>query len=94
MQTERSISRRNMLFGSICSTDRTRLLVADHCLSLTGVACRACEDACAVRAISFQPRMGGAYQLSVDPLACTGCGDCLPVCPVSALELMEKRSHG
>lgn len=94
MQAERSISRRNMLFGPKRSTDRAWLQVADHCLSLAGIACRACEDGCTVRAIRFRPRLGGGDQLIVDGAACTGCGECLPICPVKALSLRGTPSHG
>ena len=94
MQTERSISRRNVLFGSMRSKVRHGLVVADHCLSLSGVTCRTCEDICAVRAIRFKPRLGGSSQLTIDAEVCTGCGDCLPICPVDALSLNGTPDHG
>ncbi|MGI9419182.1 MAG: 4Fe-4S dicluster domain-containing protein [Geminicoccaceae bacterium] len=76
------------------SEDQPRLQVANHCLSLSGITCRACDDACAVRAIQFQPRLGVADRLSINAAACTGCGDCLPVCPVDALSLNGTPDHG
>ncbi|MGH1477408.1 MAG: 4Fe-4S dicluster domain-containing protein [Geminicoccales bacterium] len=94
MQTERSISRRDILFGPARSKNRCRLKVADQCLSLSGVACRACEDSCTVGAIRFQPRLGCVDQISVEATTCTGCGDCLLVCPVTALSLEGTRPHG
>lgn len=93
MLTERSISRRNMLFGPVRSHGDPVVQVAEHCLSLSGIACRACEDACAVRAIRFEPRLGGVDRLSIDIGTCSGCGECLPVCPVSALSLDGRRGH-
>lgn len=94
MQAERSMSRRNMLFGTSHTKDRSQLRVADRCLALSGVACRACEDSCIVRAIRFQPRLGGVDQLKVDTAACTGCGECLLVCPINALSLEGTATHG
>lgn len=94
MQTERPVSRRDILFGVRRSSDDSVVQVADHCLSLSGVACRACEDVCAVRAIRFRPCLGGTDWLSVDAETCTGCGECLPVCPVDALSLKKASSHG
>ncbi|MGI9490368.1 MAG: 4Fe-4S dicluster domain-containing protein [Geminicoccaceae bacterium] len=94
MQTERSLSRRDILFGPLRSQDRPRLQVADRCLSLSSVACRACEDVCAVRAIRFRPRLGGIDLISVDAAACTGCGDCAPMCPINALSLEGPSPHG
>ena len=87
VQAERSVSRRAMLFGRLRPADPPGLQIADHCLSLTGVACRACEDVCAVRAIRFRPNLGGVDRPSIDAEACTGCGDCLSLCPVKALSL-------
>ncbi|MFT3954661.1 MAG: ferredoxin-type protein NapF [Piscinibacter sp.] len=64
-----------------------RVQVADHCLSRRGVECRVCGDACDARALRFVPARGGIAQLQVDSAACTGCGDCLSVCPVTALSV-------
>ncbi len=82
-----------MLSGALRPQDDPVIQVANHCLSLSGVACRACEDACAYRAIRFKPRLGGVDQISVDPGACTGCGDCRPVCPVGALSFEETPAY-
>lgn len=64
-----------------------RIQVADTCLARRGVECRVCGDACDSRALRFVPARGGIAQLQVDTAACTGCGDCLSVCPVAALSL-------
>lgn len=64
-----------------------RIQVAGHCLARRGVECRVCGDACEPRALRFVPARGGIAQLQVDTAACTGCGDCLAVCPVGALSL-------
>lgn len=64
-----------------------RVQVAETCLARRGVECRVCGDACDARALRFVPARGGIAQLQVDSAACTGCGDCLAVCPVAALSL-------
>lgn len=86
-----AISRRSLLFGPdrksaepslepVASIDQT-------CLSLRGIACRACDDACAENAIRFEARPGGHYHPSVKTHLCTACGDCLPACPVTAITI-------
>ena len=31
----------------------------------------------------------GEYFITIDTDRCTGCGDCVPVCPAGVLELVE-----
>lgn len=62
--------------------------VAPSCLALQGVECRLCGDACDSGAIRFPPRLGGVARPVIDEARCTGCGDCLPPCPVAALALV------
>lgn len=66
---------------------RWRVRVSESCLARQRVECRLCADACDVRALRFVPALGGIAQLQVDLQACTGCGDCVPPCPVGATEL-------
>jgi ferredoxin-type protein NapF len=46
-----------------------------------------CGEACDAGAIRFPPRLGGVAAPVVDTTRCTGCGDCLPLCPPQALRL-------
>jgi ferredoxin-type protein NapF len=62
-----------------------RVRIGAACLTLHGVECRICGDACDTRALRFVPALGGIAQLRVDFDACTGCGACAPVCPVDAV---------
>lgn len=64
-----------------------RVQVAETCLARHGVECRVCGDACDARALRFVPALGGIAQLQIDSTACTGCGDCVGVCPVNAITL-------
>lgn len=84
--------------ASVCATgaiDRAaspqpflwRVAVSDSCLNRRGVECRVCGDACDARALRFRPAPGGIASLAVELDACTGCGDCVSVCPVSAITL-------
>ena len=63
---------------------------AAGCLSLNGVACRACEDRCDARAIRFRPLLGGRAAPLIDAAACTGCGACVAPCPADAIALSPR----
>ncbi|WP_239318603.1 ferredoxin-type protein NapF [Epibacterium sp. Ofav1-8] len=62
-----------------------RATIAAHCFSLTGITCRACEDACAPRAIRFRLMTGGRAAPMLDSDLCTGCGACVSSCPAAAI---------
>lgn len=64
-----------------------RVQIDERCLNRRGVECRVCGDACEARALRFVPARGGIAQLQIDAAACTGCGDCVGVCPVRAITL-------
>jgi len=60
--------------------------ITRSCLTLRGIACMTCRDACLTGAIRFSLVRGGAVP-RVETEACTGCADCVPVCPASAIAL-------
>jgi ferredoxin-type protein NapF len=64
-----------------------RVAVETSCLNRRGIECRVCGDACETHALRFVPARGGIAQLQIDANACTGCGDCVSVCPVQAITL-------
>ncbi len=61
--------------------------VSAACLPKKGVECRVCGDFCDVRAIRFQPRIGGNPLPDIDPDTCTGCGACVAPCPATAITI-------
>lgn len=61
---------------------------ATTCVERKGVVCRRCVEACEHSAIRILAREKlGAV---IDAAACTGCGDCIPVCPVEAIALAPR----
>lgn len=70
------------------STDSMIARIGSACVEPSGVMCRRCGDECDVRAISFRPLGGGKTQARVDAEICTGCGQCLSVCPVQAIDMI------
>lgn len=61
----------------------------DSCLSTQGIVCRACDDACDYRALSFRLQTGGRALPMIDHAVCRGCGACVAVCPDSAIRMGE-----
>lgn len=67
--------------------------VGERCLSVQGITCRACEDACDARAIRFRLALGGRSRPLIDLDRCTGCGGCSHSCPVQAITLEKHDPH-
>ena len=102
------LSRRQLIFGAFLRTESTPLpgsvaepladtarqvlAFAEHCLAQQNVVCRSCAEICEHDAIRFSPRLGGAALPVLNSERCTGCGDCLPICPNSALSLVATSS--
>ena len=58
-----------------------------NCLSENSVVCRSCGEACDVGAIRFKLVVGGSALLEMNTTQCNGCGECISVCPVGAIEM-------
>jgi ferredoxin-type protein NapF len=91
MATQPAHSRRWFLTAGTAGTP-TGGAISEVCLARAGVVCQACGDACPEQAIRFAPRRGGPSLPSLDEDRCTGCGDCVPTCPVGAIGLPERRA--
>jgi ferredoxin-type protein NapF len=93
-RTMSGISRRQFLIGRLAGSrepadpfrPRTAVIAA-ACLAFNRVECRICGESCAPGAIRFRTGAGGVSIPQVDLAACTGCGDCVPACPVAAIAL-------
>lgn len=59
----------------------------DECLSSRGVTCRVCSEWCDARAIRFRMEVGGGARPDLAISDCTGCGACIPACPVQAIQM-------
>lgn len=61
--------------------------IQSGCLSIQGIVCRACGDACETHAIAFKLQTGGRAEPILDHERCNGCGECLAVCPNDSIIL-------
>jgi ferredoxin-type protein NapF len=68
---------------------RHSMRISDSCLSVTGVVCRACGDHCDEGAIKFTLLTLGRSLPEISSRSCTGCGQCIPVCPSNAISIHE-----
>lgn len=88
-----ALSRRALLFGARQSAEMEHAAqiaqVDASCLAFSGISCRVCEDNCPERAIRFRPQLRGRETPVVSAELCTACGECVPICPVSALSISE-----
>lgn len=66
---------------------RLEVNITSKCLSLNAVVCRTCGDNCDEQAINFKLQLGGISEPQVELDDCTGCGACVPVCPVNAVQI-------
>jgi ferredoxin-type protein NapF len=79
------LTRRSLLFGRSEPDPTDPIVIGKNCLAIKGVYCRSCAECCPQAAISIRPVLGGSAEVSVDGSACSLCGECLSVCPASAI---------
>jgi ferredoxin-type protein NapF len=63
--------------------------IGEACLTLRGVVCQSCRDACPTAAVRFELAYRSAPRPRVDAAACTGCGACVGGCPTAAIAVRE-----
>ena len=80
-------SRRALLTGRISSRPGIAV-IGGNCMARHGIVCRGCGEACETGAIRFQLAIGSAGLPMIDNNVCTGCGDCVSICPASAIAIM------
>lgn len=73
------------------ATVRIARIGAD-CVEPKGVSCRRCGEVCDENAIRFVPLPAGRAMPVLDPVMCSGCGECLAPCPVHAISLVASVS--
>ena len=81
----RSFSRRALL-GLEEPTARATARIESTCLALNQVMCESCADICETRAIRFVQR-GFVKQPFIDADRCTGCTECVSVCPAHSIAI-------
>ena len=64
--------------------------VSDACFSERGIVCRSCGEVCESRAIKFQQVVGGVAHVLLDTTSCNGCGECVSLCPASAITMQQR----
>ncbi len=60
--------------------------IGADCISVSGTACRLCEEQCDEDAITFKPALRGRSIPFVASTNCNGCGACFSVCPADAIK--------
>lgn len=86
-------SRRAVLRAFVPAPDEATVRVAsigNACVEPSGVSCRRCGEVCDENAIRFAPLGGGRATPVLNPAMCSGCGECLAPCPVSAITLIAR----
>jgi ferredoxin-type protein NapF len=81
--------RHNALDRQLAQPWTLRAEVLEGCLSAQGITCRACGDACDLRAIRFRLAVGGRAIPELDTSLCNGCGSCIAMCPTHVIQIQE-----
>jgi len=63
--------------------------IDQSCLATQGILCRACGDECEHAAIRFRPALGGLTRVEVVAADCNGCGACVRLCPIGAIDMQH-----
>ena len=64
-----------------------KAVITDSCVNYKGTVCQMCSGSCGENAIKFAIRCGGIAIPEIDPLSCTGCGECYRSCPKYAIQI-------
>lgn len=72
---------------------RWSAVINNSCFSMRGVVCRSCGEICDSRAITFKALVGGITQVHLSSTSCSGCGECISICPADAITLKTTRQR-
>jgi len=61
--------------------------IGNQCLAARRIECRVCGEVCDAGAIRFRPTLRGVALPEMNPDTCTGCGQCVPICPTRAIQM-------
>jgi len=61
--------------------------INNQCLAEKQTYCRSCSDVCDSEAINFNPFSRAISKPALDTEQCNGCGACVSVCPVGAINV-------
>lgn len=71
-----------------------KVFIAGSCLLNQGSECRACGERCQTSAIQFRRQAGGNAMPMLEQALCNGCGACISVCPVNAIDVLSCIQEG
>ena len=64
-----------------------KAVITDSCVNFKGTLCQMCSGSCTENAIKFSVRHSSIATPEIDPLSCTGCGECYRSCPKRAIHI-------
>ncbi len=92
------ISRREFLRGkfsappepaeAVAQKSRSLAIIGRNCVTYDNEVCYRCGDVCKEDAIRFSPRFAAVAEPEIVAERCTGCGNCVPVCPAKTITLI------
>lgn len=61
--------------------------IKNNCMLSNGISCQICADSCLEEALKFDLSHFPSGKMNIETEACTGCGACLSVCPINAIQI-------
>lgn len=61
--------------------------INNRCFARRGVLCQSCGEICETSAIQFRHAVGGNTYIYINTSDCTGCGECVSLCPADAITM-------